>query len=124
MTDTAQIIELNHRGRRHWFRVWRYETTAQLHAALAKDNIAGFDKLTDATTVVYADGEECGRMYLLDKSIRALSHEATHMAVGIMRRHGMKSLTFEPGPVSEEEETMCILAGKITSELYSKSKFY
>lgn len=126
-----QVIDFTYNSRRHWFTVHRYDTMPELHAAL---HTAGLKFVPD--TVAYTDcfetGEECGRMYLLDKSVNTLAHEAVHMASGILARHGHTSMKLTTGELAtatdpkaiELEEDMCYLVGHITSELYSKHKYF
>lgn len=118
-----QVIDLEYDGRRHWFEVHRYQTVPELHAALYKNNIREFEKDTIAYTDNYPDGEECGRMFLLDTSVDTLAHEATHMALGIIARHGHTSIVATTDIEPELSHDLCKLVGFITSELYSHKKY-
>ena len=99
LIDTPQVVDIRYKGRRHWFNVWRFTTDIELHAALSKAGIPARDKNIIAYADCYPAGEECGAMYLLDTSVDTLAHEATHMALGILARHGHSSLV-----VTTEEE--------------------
>lgn len=123
MMGAPQIIDLTYDGRRHWFKVWRYATEQDLLSALRSDGIKP-ETDTIAYTDCYPNGDECGRMYFLDKTVDTFAHEATHMALGIIARHGHKSIVAtvdEEPPLSHD---LCYLVGAITSELYSKSKAF
>lgn len=121
--NPPQIIDFQYDGRRHWFEVHRYETEPELGAALHKAGIR-FEVGTIAYTDNYPDGEECGRMWLLDKSIDTLAHEATHMALGVIARSGQTSIVATTDDEPELSHDLCKIVGLITSELYSKNKFY
>lgn len=129
MMGAPQIIDITYDGKRHWFKVWRYATEQDLLSALRSDGIR-----PETDTIAYTDcypaivngkeNEESGRMYFLDKTVETFAHEATHMALGIIARHGHKSLVAtidEEPPLSHD---LCYLVGAITSELYSKSKAF
>lgn len=122
MTPT-QTIDFTYNGRRHWFEVYRYASELELHAALHKAGIK-FEKDTIAYTDNYPTGEECGRMWLLDTSVDTLAHEATHMALGILARHGHSSIVATTDEEPELSHDLCKLVGLITSELYSHNRFY
>lgn len=129
MMGAPQIIDIQYAGKRHWFKVWRYSTEQDLLSALRSDHIT-----PEQDTIAYTDcypaivggkeNEEAGRMYFLDKTVDTFAHEATHMALGIIARHGHKSIIAtidEEPPLSHD---LCYLVGAITSELYSKSKAF
>ena len=134
MMGAPQIIDFTYDGRRHWFKVWRYATEQDLLSALRSDGIT-----PETDTIAYTDcymphllengkwqrdPEEAGRMYFLDKTVDTFAHEATHMALGIIARHGHSTIvatTDEEPPLSHD---LCYLVGLITSELYSKSKAF
>lgn len=122
--DPPQVVDLLFESRRHWFKVYRFETEPALHKALYKDKIRDFDPKTIAYTDCYAEGEECGRMYLLDKSVKSLAHEAVHMADGILARHGYTTVELTAARASGLEEDLAQLAGHITSELYSQQRYF
>lgn len=124
--NQTQTIDLDFKGRRHWFEVYRFDTEPELHAALHTAGIK-FEKGTVAYTDNYSSTkspEECGRMWLLDKSVSTLAHEATHMALGILARSGQQVLIVTTANAPEAEEDLCYLVGHITSELYSQNRFY
>lgn len=129
--NATQVIDFTYAGQRHWFEVYRYDTQPELHAALHTAGIK-FVKDTVAYTDCYEKGEECGRMYLLDKSVGTLAHEAVHMTSGILARHGHTSMVLTTGELKtatdteavEIEEDMCYLVGHITSELYSRNRHF
>lgn len=117
--ETPQKIELFYDGKRYWFHVWRFDTEPELLAALMNDGIRDFGKNTVAYTIGYrGKGEECGRMYLLDKSVATLAEQASIMAFELGDAAGVVDF------VAEWREVISSLTGKITSELYSRSKFY
>lgn len=122
--EAPQLIDLQYDGKRHWFNVYRYQTMPELHAALYKNNIREFPNDTIAYTDNYPNGEHCGAMYLLDTSIDTLAHEATHMALGIIARSGHTSIVATTDEEPELSHDLCKLVGAITSELYSKNKYY
>lgn len=133
MFDAPQIIDLQFAGRRHFFHVYRYTTDQELNEALHRDKItdaAAYEKGVIARTECYPpakDGkpnEECGRMYLLDKSINTLAHEAAHMANGILARCGHTSVELTTDKAPQIEEDFADLIGTITSELYSQNKHF
>lgn len=121
--DAPQVIDIVYDDKRHWFNVYRYTTTQELHTALLKDGIE-VDKHTIAYTDNYPEGEECGRMYLLDSSVDTLAHEATHMALGILARHGHTSLVVTTDDEPELSHDLCRIVGLLTSRLYSRNKYY
>jgi len=130
MMGAPQIIDLTYDGKRHWFKVWRYATEQDLYSALRSDHI----KVENNDTIAYTDcypavvngkeNEEAGRMYFLDKTVDTFAHEATHMALGIIARHGHKSIVATIDEEPELSHDLCYLIGQITSELYSKSKAF
>lgn len=127
MLEAPQIIDLTYAGRRHYFKVWRYDTDVEFFAAMSNAGIKhneAYEKDTIAYTDCYPKGEECGAMYLLDKSVDTLAHEATHMALGILARHGNSSLVVTTDEEPELSHDLCKLVGVITSELYSKHKYF
>ena len=119
----TQTIDIEYDGKRHWFAVQRYSSSQELLTALIKDGI-DVDKHTIAYTDNYPEGEECGRMYLLDSSVDTLAHEATHMALGILARHGHTSLVVTTDEEPELSHDLCKIVGLITSQLYSRNKYY
>lgn len=127
MLDQPQTIDLDFAGRRHFFHVYRYTTDQELLDALHRDNITdsdAYEKGVLGYTDCYAKGDECGRMYLLDKGVTTLAHEATHMALGILSRLGRKNLLITSEKAPKLEEDLGDLIGTITSELYSQSKHF
>jgi len=133
--EAPQIIDIRYKDRRHWFEVWRYTAETEFFAALIKDGIKYDYKDTVAYTDCYmpvllengkwkSDPDECGRMYLLNKSIDTLAHEATHMALGILARHGISSLVVTTDEEPEISHDLCKLVGPITSQLFSKQRYY
>jgi hypothetical protein len=127
MLDTPQIIDLTFSGTRHFFYVYRYTTDQELVDALHRDAVTdpkAYEKDVLAYTDCYPTGEEAGRMYLLNKSVDTLAHEAVHMALGILSRSGAKQLTITTDEAPATEEHLCQLVGAITSELYSHSKHF
>lgn len=126
MLDLAppQVVDLLFQSRRHWFKVYRFETEPALHTALYKDGIRDFDPKTIAYTDCYEKGDECGRMYFLSKSIDSLAHEATHMAAGILARHGNTTFGLTAGKATQQEEGLAELIGHITSDLYGQQKYF
>lgn len=118
-----QTIDIVYDDKRHWFYVQRYTTSQELLTALLKDGIDA-DKNSIAYTDNYPEGEECGRMYLLDSSVDTLAHEATHMALGILARHGHTSLVVTTDEEPELSHDLCKIVGLITSQLYSRNKYY
>lgn len=124
VANTPQLVDLTYSGRRHFFNVWRYKTESELHAALYKAGVREFPKDTIAYTDCYPNGPEAGAMYLLDSSIDTLSHEATHMALGILARHGHTSLVVTTDEEPELSHDLCKLVGSITSELYKHNRYY
>lgn len=127
MLDAPQKIDLTFSEKRHWFYVYRYTTDKELVDALHRDAVtdpAAYQKGIQAYTDCYPVGAECGRMYLLDKSVDTLAHEAVHMALGILSRSGAKQLTITTEEAPAAEEHLCQLVGAITSDLYSQSKHF
>lgn len=123
MLEAPQIIDFQYKGRRHWFNVWRFSSDIDLHAALCNAGIRP-EKDTIAYCDNYPDGEECGAMYLLNTSVDTLAHEATHMALGILARHGNTSLPLTTDEEPELAHDLCHIIGHITAELYSRSRYY
>ena len=121
--DVPQVIDIVYDDKRHWFNVYRYTTTQELLTALLKDGIE-VDKHTVAYTDNYPKGEECGRMYLLDSSVDTLAHEATHMALGILARHGHTSIVATTDAEPELSHDLCKIVGLLTGRLYSRNKYY
>lgn len=119
-----QRVELVFGGKVHWFNVQRYTTPQELYTALLKDDIRLENEKLTAYTVVYPSGEECGRMYLLDTSVATYAREATHMALGILSRDGLTTLVVSDGPAVEDQQDLASLIGTITSQLYSKTKYF
>lgn len=123
IVETPQIIDLHYDGKRHWFNVWRYTTLQELHTALLKAGIR-----PEADTIAYTDcyetGEEAGAIYLLDKSVDTLAHEATHMALGIIARHGHKTIVATVDEEPELSHDLCKLVGAITSQMYAKQRHF
>ena len=124
MFDTPQKIKLVFEERQHWFEVHRFDTPKELHTALLQADIRDFPKETVAYSKTYPQGTECGRMYILDKSIRALASMAADMAGGILARHGYKSMELSTSDATGVEAKYRELIGEITSKLYGQSKFY
>lgn len=132
----VQKVSLEYDGRVHWFEVHRYQTMPELHAALYSNNIREFEKDTIAYTDCFMpellpngkwkpeDPNECGRMYLLDSSVDTMAHEATHMALGIIARHGHSSIVATTDIEPELSHDLCKLVGFITSELYGHNKYF
>lgn len=130
MMGAPQIIDLQYDGKRHWFKVWRYATEQDLYSALKSDHI----KLDNKDSIAYCDcyppivngkeNEEAGRMYFLDKTVETFAHEATHMALGILARHGHKSVVATIDKEPELSHDLCYLIGSITSQLYSQSSAF
>ncbi len=112
-----QIVNITYRNKPHWFKVHRFETEQAFRAALTADRITRQPAEIVSYTNLASDGEECGRMYLLDKSIKTLATEATKMAINILTLNGY-------APTDKLEEELSYLTGVITSELYSQSKYY
>lgn len=110
------IIDLEYDGRRHWFKVLTFKTENELKKALVQNGI-NVPSDTIAYTDNFVDGEECGRMYLYDTSVDTLSHEATHMALGILARHGHTNLVVTTEEEPELSHDLCKLVGAITGEL-------
>lgn len=134
MMGAPQVIDFTYNDRRHWFKVWRYSTEQDLYSALNADHIK-YEKDTIAYTDCYMpillengkwsrDPDECGRMYLLDKTVDTLAHEATHMALGIIARHGHNSIVATVDEEPELSHDLCKLVGAITSQLYSQSNAF
>lgn len=129
MMGAPQIIDIQYDGKRHWFKVWRYATEQDLLSALKSDHIK-----PETDTIAYTDcypaivngetNEEAGRMYFLDKTVDTFAHEATHMALGIIARHGHKSIVATIDEEPELSHDLCYLIGAITSQLYSHSKAF
>lgn len=115
--DAPQAIDLIYDGKRHWFNVYRYTTPKELHTAMLKDDIRLVNQDVVGHTAKYPDGEECGRMYLLDTSVGTLAREATLMAFHIAIRGGT------PYP-NGYADAVAMIAGQITSQLYSRSQYY
>jgi len=129
MMGAPQIIDFVYDGKRHWFKVWRYATEQDLLSALKSDHIK-----PESDTIAYTDcypaivngkeNEECGRMYFLDKTVGTFAHEATHMALGILARHGHKSIVATIDEEPELSHDLCYIVGAITSQLYSQSSAF
>jgi hypothetical protein len=127
MLESPQTIDLYYKGKRHYFYVYRYATDQEILDAMHRDKItdaAAYEKGVLAYTDCYAKGEECGRMYLLDKSVDTMAHEATHMALAIIARSGHDSIVATTDIEPELSHDLCYLVGHITSELYSKNKHF
>lgn len=121
--NAPQIIDIMYDDKRHWFEVRRYSTSTELLTALLQEGIET-DPHTVAYTDNYPDGEECGRMYLLDSSVDTLAHEATHMALGILARHGHTSLVVTTDDEPELSHDLCKIVGLISGKLYGHAKYY
>lgn len=135
MMEVSQIIEVNYANVRQWFKVMRFTTIPELHAALIKDGISDFTAKTEAHTACYPfpskadlaaapagkDFKECGRMYLLDKSIETLAAEASKMAFGIAgRRRDPTGIVLD----ADYKDDHSAMTGQIVSALYSKQKHW
>lgn len=118
MIDIPQIIEFSYDNVRYSFKVWRFETMPELHAALLKSGVREFDKNTAAYTDCSKTGAEAGTMFLLDKSIAALACQASTMALYL----GDLAQIVDYDP--EWREIISNLTGRITAELYSKNRFF
>lgn len=138
MLETPQTIEVQYGGRRHWFHIYRYTTDQELIDALHRDKItdsAAYEKGILAYTDYYPiptqvpkdgkDLDECGRMYLLDKSVDTLAGQAVNMALHIMARSSYAPVTnSKTGGPGRYDQELSTLVGKITSDLYSQSKHF
>ena len=71
-----------------------------------------------------AVGMQGGAIYLLDKSVDTLAHEATHMALGIIARHGHTSVVATVDEEPELSHDLCKLVGAITSQMYAKQRHF
>lgn len=117
--STPQRIELYHNGEQLWFDVWRFDTSQELQTALTKSEVRDFDAKTFAYTQIFQEGPECGRIYLLDKSVGAMAREAAKMALGIAQR--------QTGNILNDFLTQAnyvIMVGYITAAIYSKNKYF
>lgn len=119
-----QRIELVFDGKVHWFNVHRYTTPQELFTAMLKDGLEVKNECQTAHTVVYPAGEECGRMYMLDTSVATYAREATHMALGILSRDGLNNLIVSDAPPSEDQQDLASLISTITSQLYTRTKYF
>lgn len=128
MRKQTQRIDLSFKGELHWFSVSKYETQEQLHIALHGNGISEFVPDTDAYTDTWSVRESlenglgdrncAGHIYLpVDVGLDILAHEATHMALGILSRHGKRNLPVTTNKAPEVEEHFCSLVGFITDEL-------
>lgn len=124
LIDQSQRIELVFDGKTHWFNVWRYTTPQELLTALLQANIEVPNQRIVSYTACYEAGEECGAMYLLDSSVATYAREATHMALGILAREGLATIVPTTGPAPEDQEDLAALVATITSQLYSRRKYY
>ena len=115
--EAPQTIDLVYDGKRHWFTVRRFTTPQELYTAMLKDDVRVINQELVSHTVKYPDGEECGRIYLLDTSIGTLAREATLMAFHIALRGGT---AYPKGYAA----SVAMIAGQITSQLYSQSRYY
>lgn len=132
--STPQKIDIVHRGKAHWFEVWRFTTRQDFIEKLQSDRIKIdlSDNSIAAYTQCYATSDECGRMYILDSTISTMAHEAVHMASGILARSGAKTMdltietlaTADDPDAYEVEEDFSYLVGLITSELYKHNKYF
>ena len=122
--DPPQRIDLVFDNKRHWFSVYRYTTPQELYTAMLKDGIRVDNEKLTAYTFCYPDGEECGRMYLLDTTIATYAREATHMALGILSRDGLTTLVVSDGPAAEDQQDLASIIGTITAQLYTKTKLF
>jgi len=116
MMGAPQIIDLQYDGKRHWFKVWRYATEQDLLSALRSDRQEAHNG-TESHITFAQDGEECGRMYLLDKTVATIAKCSAQMAFHIVLRSGK---SFPDGFRND----VCDLTGKIASEMYSHSKAF
>lgn len=123
LVDVPQRIELVFDGKTHWFNVWRYTTPQELLTALLQAGIEVENQRIVSYTACYEAGEECGAIYLLDSSIATYAREATHMALGILRRDGLLEIVNDP-KYAEDHADLAALVGTITSQLYSRRKYY
>lgn len=123
LIDQSQRIELVFDGKTHWFNVWRYTTPQELLTALLQANIEVPNQRIVSYTACYEAGEECGAMYLLDSSVATYAREATHMALGILRRDGLLEIVNDP-KYAEDHGDLAALVATITSQLYSRRKYY
>lgn len=121
--QAPQRIDLVFDGKVHWFNVWRYTTPQELLTALLKAGIEVQNQNITAYTACYSVGEECGAMYLLDSSVGAYAREATHMALGILKRDGLLEIVNDAQYTGDHMD-LASLVGAITSKLYSHSKYY
>lgn len=124
IVDAPQRIDLMFDSKAHWFNVYRYTTPQELYTAMLKDGIRLDNEKLTAYTFCYPDGEECGRMYLLDTTIATYAREATHMALGILSRDGLNTLIVTSGPAAEDQQDLASLVSTITAQLYSRTKYF
>lgn len=74
------------------------------------DTIAGCD--------CFKTGVCVANLYFLDSStIDDVAHEATHLALGILARQGIKSIKVTAEKAPEEEEKLAYLVGRLTSKI-------
>lgn len=118
MVDVPQIIEFYYDKKRYSFKVWRFETMPELHAALLKNDIREFAKNIAAYTDCRQNDDQAGAMYLLDKSIAALACQASTMALYL------GDLAHIVDYDQDWREIVSNLTGRITAELYSKNRFF
>ena len=116
MMGAPQIIDLQYDGKRHWFKVWRYSTEQDLLSALRSDQQEAHNG-TESHVTLIKDGEECGRIYLLDKTVDTIAKCSSDMAFHIVLRSGK---SFPDGFRSDVSE----LTGHIASEIYSQSSAF
>lgn len=126
MLEAPQVVNLDYNGYKYTFSVWRYNSDVELHAALNNAGIK-YDKNTIAHTECKLEcgeqGGQCGNIYLLDKSIEILAQQAALMASYIYGTTGPWQLVYS-GKQTNGITEVATLTGRITSELYSKNKFF
>ena len=128
----SKRIDLANHGQHHWFTVQTYETPEDMIKALRGAGVLGRTSIVpDGETVAFTDcwsNEEslenglgdrncAGHIYIVDVSLETIAHEATHMALGILARTGVKNLKVVSSDAEKNEENLCSLVGFITHEV-------
>lgn len=116
------LVELEYDGRFHWFSVLVFDKKSEFLNMLKLEKIDVEDD-TVAYCDNYADGDECGRMYLYYKDVETIAHEATHMALGIIARHGHKNIITTTEEEPELSHDLCKLVGFISDKVYGEIEY-
>lgn len=130
----SQKTEFEFRDTAHWFGIRLVDTDEELHRVLNSSGVYGFvpDTIAYTDTWSYAesiknglgDARCAGHMYFIaGADYETIVHEAVHMALGIMSRHGEHSLPITTDVAPTIEEDFCSLVGFIADQVIAYLHF-